>query len=216
MNITRGFAALLVVTGCATARPTFVTRHGLRIFDKTNRTLTAQQLEPVIDAMLELTGNETQLAGIDAILVSEWIEIPQMSGKVTRSDGFTNPLDGQLVAAVFSDCLYLSGLVHELAHVVHDRPTGVPDWTHDDKPFWEKVEAKEIELRARCTQAQREADAAARGQPLPAAVAEPAADPPTEPKAAEADAPDRAAPSDPASEATADEQTPEPESGPTP
>lgn len=166
------FAALalfLTSSGCAT--PTHITSQGLRVFDKTGRPDRARQVEEVAKAVAEALGHPERFDGYDVFLVGDWIEIPQMNGSVRHTDGFTNPLDHQLMASVFSDCLYVSGLVHELAHVIHDRPTGVPDWTHDDVDFWQRVEAMEAELSTRCSEEQRRQDEQARAASKPATKA---------------------------------------------
>ncbi len=167
---------MLCTVGCA-ATPTYVTKHGLRIFDKTGGTVVRAELEAMVDRVLDEVNGAQHLRDVDVTLIPEWIEISQMDGSVTRTDGYTNSLDGQVLASVFSDCLFVSGLVHEIAHITHDKPRGVPDWTHDDAPFWEKVELLEQKLRQNCSAQQLSADAAAREQAAPG-VTGPAESPP--------------------------------------
>ena len=147
-----------VFSGCAS--PSFTTARGLKIFDATQRT-TQVQVEAVTDAVVASLGQGQNLTGVKVHLVDKMIDIPQPDGGTTQADGYTNSFDGTIAASVFCACLFVSGLPHELAHMIHDRDQ-VPDWDHDDVDFWSRVEQLEADLRSRCSAEDLEADAKAR------------------------------------------------------
>lgn len=198
--------ALLMSTLAACAAPSYVTKHGLRVYDKTELAISAASVEDVTEKILQTIGHPERLDGVSVFLVPTIIEIPQQNGKISRTDGYTNPFDLELMASVFSTCLYASGLVHELAHIIHDRPLPAPDWWHEDQSYWEQVKAMEASLRQQCTPEELRQEAEARGKKpedaLPPGTRDPA--PPTDEQA------EAAKKDDPAPDAEAPSEAPQP------
>jgi len=80
----------------------------------------------------------SKLRGYKVHLVNKWIKIPIWNSKnYNLADGLTNPFDKVMIVSVFQMCFGDSSFPHELAHVLHDKK--IPDWGHDDKPYWDWV-----------------------------------------------------------------------------
>jgi len=203
--------ASVACTTVACATPTYVTRHGLRVYDKTKAGVPQGGVEALTQAEVDALGHGENLDGVDVFLVDEMIEIPQKNGAVSRTDGYSNMLDNQIMGAVFSDCLWASGLVHELAHALHDRGLLAPDWFHDDKTFWAQVKTMEASLKEKCTPEQLAVEAAARDKPPEEAAATGAAAAP-----ADANAPPDDGSATPAAPATTTPNPPTAAPAPTP
>lgn len=141
--------ALTLFSGCAlvsTIRhggfPTYTTEQGLRVYDETTHiTPSAYEVNQVAEYVVSRLGGRDRISGAAVMLVSKWIEVPQMNGTAIIADGFTNIFTKDIIASVFQTCFADSGMVHELAHLIHDQV--IPDWGHDDKVWWDMVKTME-------------------------------------------------------------------------
>ena len=139
----RVILALLILSGCAT--PTYITKHGVKVFDKTvENTPTQQEVEEVTQYVIDRLGGDN-IDGSSVMLINTWIHIPVYNkpDEVSLADGYTDIWDRELIASVFQSCFADSGYPHELAHLIHDYNAQIPDWWHDDKKFWDMI--KELE-----------------------------------------------------------------------
>jgi len=136
---------LILMLSSACASPTYVTKHGIKVFDETTHiTPTQQEVEAVTDFVIRYLGNAKHLKNAKLMLVSVWLHLPQPNGGVALADGYTNIWDKEMIASVFQTCFADSGAVHEMAHIIHDYKSYAPDWFHDDKGFWNGT-VKEME-----------------------------------------------------------------------
>lgn len=138
-------SCLIILNGCATA--SYRTVHGIEVYDKTTEnTPTQSEVEQVTKYVIRYLGHAKKLNGTKLMLVNKWIQVPQPNGKVILMDGITNVRNKEIIASVFQTCFADSGAIHELAHVIHDYDSGIPDWWHDDKVFWDNVTVLEKEM----------------------------------------------------------------------
>jgi len=139
---------LLLLNSCAHSSvyaPTHIAEHNIKIYDNTTAIKpTLSEINLVIKYITDKFGNEN-LNGTRVYLSNDWVKIPQPSGQVKYMDGYTDIVDKVILASVFQNCFADSGFVHELLHIIHDKGQ-VPDWWHDDKPFWERVKQLEIDI----------------------------------------------------------------------
>lgn len=135
----------LLCNSCA-ALPDYTTRHNLLIYDKTTvNTPTQQEIEEVTEYVIKYLGSN-KIDGIRVYLYNKWIQVPQPDNKAILADGYTDIWEGVIIASVLQDCFADSGMVHELAHIVHDYGEEAPDWWHDDKEFWDMIKEMEKQI----------------------------------------------------------------------
>jgi len=139
---------LATILGSACATPTYVTKHGLNVYDLTTVIVPAQNdVERVTDYTIKHLGHAEKLCDTDVMLINKWIQIPRYKKSgYNLADGHTNIWDKRIIVSVFQTCLADSGLFHELAHIIHDYDAQVPDWWHDDVEFWLKIKRLEKQI----------------------------------------------------------------------
>jgi len=127
------------LTSCA-AIPTYVTRHGIRVHDKTTVTTPTQsEVEEVTDYVVKHLGHAKNIKGADVILISKWIEVSGPDGMVVLADGYTSKslFTRLILVSVMQTCFADSGFVHELAHLFAEK------FGHSDNRFWRKIKYME-------------------------------------------------------------------------
>lgn len=149
---------LFMATGCAI--PSYVTKHNVNIYDNTTKhTPSVEEVESVIDFALMYFGGEEaakKIEHVDVYLYDHWLHIPQPDDTVILADGYTDIWEEVILASVLQTCFADSGLLHELAHIVHDKGAIAPDWWHDDKEFWKFVKLiEEVAIKELCPEGYR-------------------------------------------------------------
>lgn len=162
-----GAAGALVGTwlvGCAT--PTYVTSHGLRVFDNTGLQIPRGGVEAVTERALSFFDGPDSLDGVEVHFYSKLIAIPGPDDTVIVADGYTDASGRKVLVSSFSTCVAASSLAHELGHVVREARGQTPDPGHRDVAFWAEVEALDAQLQGRmCTDRERRTEALARRTP---------------------------------------------------
>ena len=169
-------AALARITGCTglvvatwlagCAGPTYVTSHGLRVFDNTGLRIPRMGVEAVTESALAFFDEPIALDGVEIHFYSKLIAIPGPDDTVIIADGYTDSSGRKVLVSSFSTCVAASSLAHELGHVVREARGQTPDPGHRDVAFWSEVEALDAQLQTRmCTPRDRKTEALARRSP---------------------------------------------------
>lgn len=145
------YILLLALASTSCAVPTYATRHGIKVYDKTViNTPTQQEVERVTEYILNhlpstQTLQPTYIKSVKLVLVNKWIEIPDFKGNgYTLADGLTNPFDRSSLISVFHTCFADSSFAHELMHLIHTY--SIPDWWHEDVKLWALVKELESDM----------------------------------------------------------------------
>jgi len=140
------YLILLSLTLNACMTPSYITKHGIKVYDKTTYiSPTKHEVENVTSFVIKHLGHAEKLNGTGLMLVSVWLHMGRKKSskeEVLLADGYTDIYKKQMIASVFQTCFADSGAVHEMAHIIHDVGKAVPDWFHDDKEFWNKTVKK--------------------------------------------------------------------------
>lgn len=138
----------LFCTSCF-ALPTYTTRHGIKVYDKTETiTPTRQEIEGVVEYVANEIGNEN-FDKIKLHLYNYLIKVEREENGITKvffADGYTNGKSGVIIISVLQMCFADSGIAHELAHIIHDYDKLNPDYLHKDRKFWDTVEQIEKKI----------------------------------------------------------------------
>ncbi len=162
--IAAGLALSFLGAGCAS--PTYTTRHGLRVFDHTRRTVPQERVEAVTQRALDFFGASSELDGVAVHFYSKLIHLPGPDDTLIIADGYTDPMTRTVIASSFSQCVSASSLVHELGHLIRISVNGFPDRDHRDVAYWEAIAAFDHALqREMCTDAQMIREQMARRSP---------------------------------------------------
>ncbi len=114
--------------------PTYVTKHGIRVHDKTTVISPLQEeVEEVTSFVVKHLGHANRLEDVDMTLYNMVIVKPHpKKDYFIVADGYTD-FFLNVYLSFQRNCIADSGLVHELAHVLKS------DHGHQDKRLWEKV-----------------------------------------------------------------------------
>jgi hypothetical protein len=141
------FFAITTIFACIS--PAYTTKHGIKVYDSTvERMPTVEETEVVVDYAVKHLSMSSVVGEAKVMYVNVW-QYRMVDGYgtiVELADGYTDINTLEIIISVFQDCLADSGLIHELAHVIHDYNARIYDGEHSDMEFWRKV--KQIEENA--------------------------------------------------------------------